>query len=231
MVTKSDLMKEIMERKIIQTNDGSSSIFVPELNENYHSTHGALQESKHVFLKKGLGLVTKKNLAIFEVGFGTGLNALLTFFEGERRSLNIRYHSVEKYPVNLQELKSLNYPSMIDHDSASAVFDKMHAAEWGGSVAISENFVLRKIESDLKQMEMPATYDLVYFDAFAPNKQANMWSGEVFLKLYKAMNPGGLLVTYCAKGSVRRTLIAAGFDVQRTDGPPGKREMLQAFKR
>lgn len=224
-------MKELMERKVIQTNDGSSSIFVPELNENYHSTHGALQESKHVFLKKGLEFVTKKNLAIFEVGFGTGLNTLLTYFEGERLGLKIRYHTVEKYPVNPQELNSLNYPSMIEQDSASAVFDKMHDAEWGEELALSESFALRKIKSDLKLMELPAMYDLVYFDAFAPNKQENMWSEEIFLKLYKAMNPSGLLVTYCAKGSVRRTMIAAGFDVQRTEGPPGKREMLQAFKK
>jgi len=219
-----------MNRQIIQTEDGSSSIFVPELNENYHSTHGAIQESCHVFLKKGLHHVDKATVNVFEVGFGTGLNALLTFFEAQKLNISVHYHSIEKYPVNFEEAKLLNYPDLLDEQNAAAVFQQLHQSEWNKDVKISDHFTLRKIEGDLKSVQLTGAYDLVYFDAFAPNKQENMWSEEIFKKLFDAMENGGFLVTYCAKGSVRRTLISAGFEVERTDGPPGKREMLRACK-
>lgn len=220
-----------MQRKIIQTNDGSSSIFVPELNENYHSTHGAWQEAIHVFLKKGLHEISKKEVSIFEVGFGTGLNAFLTYFEALKTGQKISYASIEKYPVTEEEVKLLNYTSLSDNENGGEVLDKMHAVEWNTYSPIADHFSLCKIEDDLKSYSFNTSFDIVYFDAFAPNKQENMWTETVFRKLYDAMNPDSVLVTYCAKGSVRRTMQQVGFDVKRTDGPPGKREMLQAFKR
>lgn len=217
-----------MKREIILTNDGSSSLFVPELNETYHSIHGAIAEAKHVFLKKGLE--EKKHLEIvriLEVGFGTGLNCLLTYLKSKNENLNIEYTGIEKYPITPEELKAVNYGIELN---AVKEFDEINKSEWENIAVISDNFKLKKLKFDLESDDLIGPFDLVYFDAFAPNKQAAMWTSEIFTKIYNQLEKDGLLVTYCCQGQVKRTLKEVGFEVQKTDGPPGKREMLTARK-
>lgn len=217
-----------MKREIILTNDGSSSLFVPELNETYHSIHGAIAEAKHVFLKKGLE--EKKHLKIvriLEVGFGTGLNCLLTYLKSKNENLNIEYTGIEKYPITPEELKAVNYGIELN---AVKEFDEINKSEWENIAVISDNFKLKKLKFDLESDDLTGPFDLVYFDAFAPNKQATMWTSEIFTKIYNQLEKDGLLVTYCCQGQVKRTLKEVGFEVQKTDGPPGKREMLTARK-
>ena len=217
-----------MKRQIILTNDGSSSLFVPELNETYHSIHGAIAEAKHVFLKKGLE--EKKHLKIvriLEVGFGTGLNCLLTYLKSKNENLNIEYTGIEKYPITPEELKAVNYGIELN---AVKEFDEINKSEWENIAVISDNFKLKKLKFDLESDDLTGPFDLVYFDAFAPNKQAAMWTSEIFTKIFNQLEKDGLLVTYCCQGQVKRTLKEVGFEVQKTDGPPGKREMLTARK-
>lgn len=217
-----------MKREIILTNDGSSSLFVPELNETYHSIHGAIAEAKHVFLKKGLDVVKNlKPVRIIEVGFGTGLNALLTLNKAIEENLKIEYTGLEKYPITKDEIAAVNYASTLNSEEN---FQLIHNCQWEAPQYITENFTLTKLKFDLEEDDLLGDFDLVYFDAFAPNKQASMWTEKVFLKLYNQMTDNALLVTYCCQGQVKRTLKKAGFHVEKTDGPPGKREMLVARK-
>lgn len=219
-----------MKREIVKTNDNSSTLFVPDLDEHYHSIHGALQESRHVFIKAGLHeLVNRKNeISILEVGFGTGLNALLTLLEAEQKDLSIHYKSLEKYPVTLDELKQLNYGELLK--DSSGAFQQLHKAEWEKWVSVNKLFKIFKQQTDLKSFSAPAEFDLIYFDAFAPSAQADLWTIEIFTKMFQSLKPGGLLVTYCVKGEVRRNMKAAGFEVEKIPGPPGKREMARAWK-
>jgi len=214
-----------MERKLILTADGSHTLFVPELDEHFHSVHGAIQESMHVFIQNGLNASTKNELCIFEVGFGTGLNALLTLAnQGEK---HIRYFSIEKYPLTEAEYSQLNFANLLSDELAER-FQKMHACSWNEPHLITPNFELTKLDSDLTTFNVSSLpgFDLIYFDAFAPNKQAGMWSEEIFRKLATHTNSRGIFVTYCAQGEVRRKLIRSGFNMQRIPGPPGKKEML-----
>ena len=214
-----------MERKIILTADGSHTLFVPELDEHFHSVHGAIQESMHVFIQNGVNASTKDDLCIFEVGFGTGLNTLLTL--ANRGEKHIRYFSIEKYPLQEEEYKQLNFAQSMS-DELAELFQKMHACNWNEPHFITPNFELTKLSSDLTTFNVSALpgFDLIYFDAFAPNKQADMWSEEIFRKLATHTNFGGIFVTYCAQGEVRRKLIRSGFNMKRIPGPPGKKEML-----
>lgn len=214
-----------MERKIILTADGSHTLFVPELDEHFHSVHGAVQESMHVFIQNGLLASNKEELCIFEVGFGTGLNALLTLAnQGEKR---IRYFSIEKYPLTETEYKQLNFAQLLSEELASQ-FRHMHQSSWNEPNLIAPKFELTKLKADLTTFNIQALpgFDLIYFDAFAPNKQAEMWSEYLFQKLAEQTNSGGIFVTYCAQGEVRRKLIRSGFNMKRIPGPPGKKEML-----
>ncbi|MCW3070672.1 MAG: SAM-dependent methyltransferase [Bacteroidetes bacterium] len=220
-----------MQRKIITTSDGSHSLYVPELNEHYHSIHGAIQESRHVFIEAGLKQAAKNNSAIsvFEVGFGTGLNALLTYLESERLGLKINYTSVEAFPLEEAIFNALNYPQ--ETGEGKQAFELLHSSSWEVKNSISENFSLLKLKTSLLDVILENDqYDLVYFDAFGPLVQPEMWTDEIFSKLYHAMKKGGVLVTYCSKGEVQRAMKRAGFSVEKIPGPPGKREMVRATK-
>lgn len=220
-----------MRTEIEQTADGSHTLFVPELDEHYHSVNGAIQESTHIFINTGLNHCPKKDIRIFEVGFGTGLNAYLTALEAEKQQKKIHYTTIEAYPLPSELTEKLNYARQIDK-STQGLFDKLHTTEWEKDIQILPYFILHKIEADFKSFRLNELQDidLVYFDAFAPDKQPDMWSQEIFDSLYQIMNRGGILVTYCAKGVIRRMMQQAGFTVERLPGPPGKREMLRATK-
>jgi len=218
--------------EIIISEDGSHTLFVPELCEHYHSVHGAVQESRHVFINAGLKACKQQQLNVLEIGFGTGLNALLTFYEAEMHGLEINYIAYESFPLGEEIWKELNHWHFIDHTKARDTFNLIHASEWGGGVALSEKFMLQKIAGKIEQAVLPENYfNLVYFDAFAPAVQPELWTLQIFSKIYQAVAAGGILVTYSAMGEVRRKLLKAGFSVERLPGPPGKREMLRAWKR
>ncbi|TQI71591.1 tRNA U34 5-methylaminomethyl-2-thiouridine-forming methyltransferase MnmC [Gramella sp. Hel_I_59] len=223
-----------MERKIIKTSDGSVTIHLPEWDEQYHSKHGAIQEARHVFLKMGLHhwleSNSKRPLEILEIGFGTGLNAFLTLLESNRLDLQINYTGVEAYPVITSEIEMLNYPEAADATSAEDQFKKLHSIPWEISVAITEKFSLLKNKLTFQELDMTNQFDLVYFDAFGARVQPELWGEDIFNSMYKALRSNGVLVTYAAKGSVRRAMISAGFHVEKLPGPPGKREMLRAVK-
>ncbi len=220
-----------MKRKIIDTSDGSHTLFVPELEEHYHSIHGAIQESKHVFIEAGLRFLNKTNVSILEIGFGTGLNALLTCIDGQKNARKIIYDTIELYPLSSEEIKQLNYGKILG-GNAQDFFTKIHNADWDKTVIINSlqgSFLLHKIYADLLDYSPTGKYDLVFFDAFGPDKQAEMWQPYIFEKIAKTMNSKGLLLTYSAKGDVKRALRAAGFKVKLIPGPPGKREMIRAI--
>lgn len=229
-----------MLRTIIKTADGSHSLFVEGLNEHYHSIHGAIQESKHVFIEAGLkpfisGSTAafseeKEPLTILEIGLGTGLNALLTIIEAEKLAKNVFYTAIEAYPVNADLTDQLNYVELLKVQNLRSVYSSIHACEWGRPVALSNQFTILKINNALQDTVLENNYDLIYFDAFGPGVQPEMWTEEIFAKLYTAVESGGCLVTYCAKGEVKRTLKKVGFTVESLPGPPGKREMVRARK-
>lgn len=214
-----------------ETLDESGTLYVPELDEHYHSVNGALQEAMHVFIQAGFRHVAnKKNeIKILEIGFGTGLNAFVTLQENLEWKLKIQYVGLEKYPLPLSIVEKLNYTPKTNN-KLSQLFRKIHATEWGKSEEIDTHFFLHKELCDVTEGINASDIDLVYFDAFAPEKQAPMWEESVFSAIYNIMNTGGVLVTYCAKGEVRRRMQRAGFTVERLAGPPGKREMLRATK-
>ena len=219
-----------MERKIIQTRDGSKSIYVSELGEQYHSIHGALLEAQHVFLKNGFQAMEKDSFAILEMGFGTGLNAFLTFIENRIAEKEVHYTALEAYPLEDDLLSQLDYVKTIGAEKQVEEFRKIHHCAWGGEVSLSGNFKIHKIQAKLQEILFDRAFDLIYFDAFSPRVQPNLWTEEIFVKMNESMNPGGILVTYCAKGSVKRALKAGGFMVESLPGPPGKREMTRAKK-
>lgn len=215
------------------TEDGSHTFFVPELDEHYHSTHGAIQESRHVFIDAGLRQCVKSEINVLEIGFGTGLNAFLALLEAENKSKKIDFTSLELYPIPLSDAEKLNYADLID-STKKDVFDKLHRAEWGKWHQITLYFSLLKQQVDFSKpsdFHPENRFDVVFFDAFAPEKQPEMWTQAIFDKIYSLCNPDAVLTTYCAKGAVRRMLQASGFSVERLPGPPGKREMLRAVKK
>lgn len=218
--------------KLKTTADGSHTLFVPELNETYHSIHGAIQESQHVFIKNGLRYFNnKETINILEIGFGTGLNTLLTLLAIENSSQKVDYVSLEKFPLPNELIQQLNYPTQLKlNTTQTALFNDLHKCEWNTPTPISNNFNLLKIEEDLADFQTTTTFDLIYFDAFAPEKQAELWTDVIFSKIYSLLNAGGILVTYCAKGVVKRTIKSVGFQLETLPGPPGKREMIRAKK-
>ncbi|SFU34088.1 tRNA U34 5-methylaminomethyl-2-thiouridine-forming methyltransferase MnmC [Pustulibacterium marinum] len=220
-----------MNRKVVKTADGSTTIHIEEWNENYHSSHGAIQEAYHVFIKSGLNLFPNDStLGILEIGFGTGLNAFITFLEAEKRNLHIKYHGVEAYPVQQEELDVLNYVEQLQAQEKQSYFNVMHAEEWEKEFEIAENFILKKRKQFFSEIEDKNSFNLIYFDAFGARVQPDLWTEEIFQKMYDALETGGVLVTYAAKGSVRRAMLSVGFSVEKLAGPPGKREMLRATK-
>jgi tRNA U34 5-methylaminomethyl-2-thiouridine-forming methyltransferase MnmC len=224
-----------MQRQLIITADGSHSIYVRELDEQYHSKHGAIQESKHVFINAGLkkAIEDNKNLGeinILEIGLGTGLNALLTFIETQNTAIKINYTAIEAFPVSIDFVEQLNYSELLCSDFSKNILNEIHTCVWEQSVELSPHFIFHKMENTLQKTILKNNYNLVYFDAFGPRVQLEMWTEDVFEKIYQAMLPKGILVTYCAKGEVKRTLKKVGFVVESLPGPPGKREMTKAEK-
>ena len=223
-------MKDIV-RKIEKTSDGSCTLYVPQLDEHYHSVKGALTESQHIFIGTGLDSHPATTPAVLEIGFGTGLNAFLTRLRAEEEQRPVRYTTLERYPVEPELLASLAYPQQVAPHRNDA-FDELHKATWNEEVVLSSYFTLCKWNVDFTTFQFPEdTFDVVYFDAFAPEKQPEMWTPALFERIYASMREGGILVTYCAKGVVRRMLQGAGFRTERLPGPPGgKREILRAVK-
>lgn len=212
------------------TEDGSHTLFVPKLNEHYHSVHGAIQESKHIFIDTGLRNCSKSQIKVLEIGFGTGLNAFLTALESEDNNLNISYTTLELYPITLLDANKLNFPKLLN-SSKEILFEAIHAAKWEEREQITSQFSILKHHLDFSKPQNFVTkekFDVIYFDAFAPEKQPEMWTLPIFQKIYSLCEPDAILTTYCAKGSVRRMLQEVGFEVERLPGPPGKREILRA---
>lgn len=217
---------------IEKTEDGSATLFVPELNEHYHSVKGARTESQHIFIEMGLNASAAARPHVLEIGFGTGLNALLTLETAERERRPVCYTGIELYPLTWAEVDALKYS---DHP----LFEAMHQAPWDADTAITPHFTLRKVRTDVGTigpgdllMIHDVPFDVVYFDAFAPEKQPEMWTESLFQTIYDSMADGGILTTYCAKGTVRRMMQNVGFKVERLPGPPGgKREILRGRMR
>jgi tRNA U34 5-methylaminomethyl-2-thiouridine-forming methyltransferase MnmC len=215
-----------VERHVQITADGSATIAIPAMQVTYHSKHGAVQESMHVFIQAGLTWMIEKGMShirIFEMGFGTGLNALLTVEYVESRPINITYYSAEAFPLTTKECANLNYTNQ-------AVLQQLHNTPWNEASAITSNFTLHKLHASLDACTIDEPIDLIYYDAFAPSAQPGLWTESIFAKLFHWTVPGGILVTYCSKGDVRRAMQAAGWIVEKIPGPPGKREMVRAHK-
>ena len=217
-----------MQRKIIQTADGSSSLFVPELDEHYHSIHGAIQESMYVFIEAGLKHTQKPSIKIFEMGYGTGLNFILSILHAG--SKKIEYHGVEAFPLTFETIQQLNYPEQLKLSSSlKETYLNFHKTIQ--KTNLSDKLTICKSNCLLKEYNPSTSFDLIYFDAFTPEVQPELWGKEVFQKMYNMLNPDGILTTYCAKGVVRRTMIDCGFQVERLPGPPEKRHILRATKK
>ena len=220
-----------MKRKVVTTADGSKTLQIEDWQEQYHSMHGAIQEAYHVFIKHGLSLFDNQTISILEIGFGTGLNAYITFLEAQDKGLTVEYYGVEAYPVTFDEAISMDYvASLKDHNEGRQAFELMHKNPWNVPVKIASFFNLVKLEKKFQDINDSSQYELIYFDAFGFRVQPELWSEVIFFKMFEALRPGGVLVTYAAKGSVRRAMISVGFLVERLEGPPGKREMLRATK-
>jgi tRNA U34 5-methylaminomethyl-2-thiouridine-forming methyltransferase MnmC len=219
-----------LKREIITTADGSVTIHLPEMNESYHSKFGAIQEAKHVFIQNGLALFDGRAVSILEIGFGTGLNAFITFLEAQAYNQHILYTGVEAYPVAQEEAAQLNYVTELDAQEFSAVFEQMHASDWEKSITLADNFVLNKQQLKFEDINVSQEYDLIYFDAFGYPSQPDLWSEEIFRKMYTALKPNGILVTYACRTVIKKAMQAAGFTTKKLPGPPGKREMLRAYK-
>lgn len=227
-----------MKREIITTGDGSKTIHIPEWNEQYHSKHGAVQEARHVFLEKGLQHLVAlsksketKPITILEMGFGTGLNALLTFFKARELKLPIDYVGVEAFPIASDEVEAMDYASQLKEKDALNIYKSLHRVFWDKPHALTADFTLTKLKQKFEELTAINHFDLVYFDAFGPRVQPELWTEVLFEKMYAALKPNGVLTTYCAQGAARRAMQAVGFTVERLPGPPGKREMLRATKK
>ena len=218
-----------MNSELILTSDGSHSLFVPEIDECYHSTHGAVQESRHIFIEAGLKQCHKPEIRVLEIGFGTGLNAFLTLLEAERSEKQINYTSLELFPVEHHIALKLNYPDILAPEKRQ-IFNQMHTCAWDEEIQLTPFFRLNKLKTDFTEFVFNKNFDVVYFDAFSPEKQPEMWTNKLFEKIYDHCRPGAVLTTYCAKGIVRRALQDSGFKVERLQGPPGKREILRGSK-
>ena len=218
-----------MKRRIITTEDGSTTIQIEDWDEQYHSKHGAIQEAYHVFIKNGLELFSNREISILEIGFGTGLNALITFLEHSKQNLEVNYEGVEAYPISSEEAQAMNYARVLG-DELQGVFEKMHQSEWEKEISLSETFQLKKRKLFFQEIEAQEKFHLIYFYAFGAQVQPELWTEEIFQKMYNSLKENGVLVTYAAKGSVRRAMLSVGFQVEKLPGPPGKREMLRARK-
>lgn len=213
------------------TSDGSTTIHLSEWNEQYHSKHGAILEAFHVFIKNGLDFISKTNISVLEMGFGTGLNAFITFLESQKSNQTIHYTAIEAYPVEENEISKLNYVAKLKAEAYQTKFHQMHLVSWNKKHKISNTFTLLKKQQFFEDFNQVNQFDLIYFDAFGARVQPQLWTEFIFEKMFCALKNEGILVTYAAKGSVRRAMQSVGFIVDRLPGPPGKREMLRAIKK
>lgn len=218
------------EVSIFTTDDGSHSLIAKEGQLSYHSRHGAIQESQHVFIDAGLRhkSMASSSLTILEIGFGTGLNAFMSYLEATKSSLPIHYTTYELYPIDLATASQLNYPDQLEAPASASQFQQLHACEWSKETVFSDHFTFLKHQQSFLDIAAKAQYDIIYFDAFAPEAQPQLWEQAFLQKMYDALKPGGILTTYCAKGAVKRSLKAVGFRLEKLAGPPGKREMTRA---
>jgi len=219
--------------RLILTEDGSHTIYLPEINEHYHSVHGAISESLHVYIRSGFSYHTAQKVNILEVGFGTGLNVLLTLMQARKEKREVVYHTIDTFILPSDITNSLNYDLLcnqlcenIDHEW----FQIIHKSSWDAEHQISEFFYLKKILGDIKKIKLTSKYDIVYFDAFGPDKQPDIWTDDIFMQIYKVMNPGSILTTYSSKGEVKRKLENCGFIVEKIPGPRFKREMIRCMR-
>mgnify|MGYP000129345274 FL=1 len=219
-----------MKREILQTLDGSTTIHLPDWNESYHSKHGAIQEAYHVFIKNGLNTFNSQPVCLLEIGFGTGLNAFITYLEAMKSNQKIDYYGVEAYPISTEEISQMNYVTELNATSEREVFKLIHDCEWELNNKIAALFTLTKRKQFFEQINDEDKFDLIYFDAFGYRVQPELWSTEIFRKMYRSLKSKGTLVTYAARGVVKRSLIEVGFIVEKLPVPPGKREMFRATK-
>ncbi len=219
-----------MTHELIKTSDGSTSLYIPQLDETYHSVHGALQETQHVFIKNGLQLFEHQSISILEIGFGTGLNALVTYKEHKVLQLNIHYETVEAYPISWEEASQMNFSEVLS-PTLSPIFEQMHCCPWDETVALSPTFSFKKRLQRFETINDVDSFDLIYFDAFGARVQPELWTMPLFEKMYQALREGGILVTYASKGSARRAMQEVGFQVEKLPGAMGKREMVRAYKK
>lgn len=228
-----------MKREIVITDDGSTTIHLPDWNEQYHSKHGAIQEAYHVFIKHGLhhfchserSEKSHKKVSILEIGFGTGLNGFITLLESEKLNIKINYCGVERYPVLMDEIYQLNYTKELKSEGKETLFHKIHNVSWEEKHEITSRFLIEKQKKLFHEIDDIDEFNIIYFDAFGARVQPELWTETIFQKMYNALKEDGVLVTYAAKGSVRRAMQSVGFTVERLPGPPGKREMLRAVKK
>lgn len=218
------------KRELVKTSDGSVTLYIPELNETYHSKNGAITESQHVFISNGLDYLDKKEISILEIGFGTGLNCIVTFNHVQNKQIKIHYTGVEAYPITDSEIENLNYTDFFNSKNEVLAFSKMHSCNWEVENEIDKDFTLIKQNKKFVEINCDNCYDLIYFDAFGPEIQPDLWTEDIFRIMYNSLRKNGVLTTYSAKGSVRRAMQSVGFKVERLPGPPGKREMLRAVK-
>ena len=223
------------EIRLIETQDGSHSLYVPELNETYHSFHGAIQESQHVFIRMGLHYFQDRfqtnEVNILEVGFGTGLNAILSYKDLKKKKIKTWYDTIEPFPIGENIWKKLNYVEKLDFEGVREIFNQLHNSPWGTKNELSEGYLFTKYKQKLEDIELlPNHYDMVYFDAFAPNKQPDIWQLDQLKKVVKSMKEEGVFVTYCAQGQFKRNLREAGLEIESLPGSLGKKEMVRGRK-
>jgi len=220
----------MINHEIRVTGDGSKTIFLPELNETYHSSNGAVQESRHIFIENGLDLVEKQGaIRILEVGFGTGLNALLSASWAEMNNQSIHYIGIEAKPLSPELCFQLDYPRHIDQNTEK-IYDALIRCDWEIDNQLTTHFSIQKREVKIQDFAAVENVDLIYFDAFGPRVQAEMWDITILEKMFQSLNAGGALVTYCAQGQFKRDLKTLGFILESFPGPPGKREMTRATR-
>lgn len=218
--------------KRILTADGSHSLYLEDIDEQYHSKHGSITESQHIFIEAGLYEKAKEmnSIKVFEVGMGTGLNVFLTAIASAKSKLSVYLESIEAFPLRFEEAGKLNYAELLNEDND--LFLNIHLSDWNRCIQLNPNVELKKVNGKLQDYVFNEQFDLIYFDAFSPDKQEELWSKNIFEKLFNAMRKDGILVTYCVKGVIRRRLQSLGFEIEKLPGPKnGKREMLRARKR
>jgi len=219
-----------LKREIIITSDGSTSIHLPAWEESYHSKHGAIQEAQHVFIKNGLSLCKGQSVSVLEIGFGTGLNAFITFLQSQKNKQKIDYVGVEGFPISPEEVLQMNYVNQLNANQFESEFKMMHTSDWNENVTISDTFRLTKRKQLFNEINDKNQFDIIYFDAFGFRVQPELWSVEIFTKMFEALKPGGILVTYACRGPIKNAMKEVGFRIEKLAGPPGKREMLRGWK-